>query len=108
MSKKYGPAKTELGDIMIDCNGGFDAKNTAEAIFFFDKLFNSVNGSVDEVNKNLYRCPVTKVSIHSTFWKEAKEKLQRMAFVDPKSLLPVSVVKTMKNWKFTLEGFEKL
>ena len=97
-----------LGDIWIDENGGVDATNTAETILFFDKLFDSLNSSSSEPNPNEYRCPVTEKSIHSKFWKEAQGKLMRMKFVNTDTLQPSSSVKTIKNWKLTIEGFEKL
>ena len=67
-----------------------------------------MNGSENEPNPNDYRCPVTETSKHTEFWKEAKEKLMRMAYVDKKDLKSCNAVKIIKNWILTIEGFEKL
>ncbi|XP_070521275.1 uncharacterized protein [Cardiocondyla obscurior] len=47
---------------------------TAEAINFFNDLFDSVNSDAVNIDDNLLRCPVTENSEHHELWIDAKQK----------------------------------
>jgi len=82
-------------------------QDTAEIVFFFDQLFDSVNGYTLKPEK-LLRVAVSHNSSHFKFWGMAIKKLQRMHFIDSetKTLLKDSPVLT--NWIYTIKGFRKL
>lgn len=60
------------------------AKETATLCLFFDRLFDSVNGSFDQiVDGKIYRTGVKKNSVHHKLWDESPKVLSTMVFVDP-------------------------
>ncbi|XP_063623639.1 uncharacterized protein LOC134804659 [Cydia splendana] len=83
-------------------------RNTAETVLFFDKLFDSINGSATYSQKKgkELRCAVTEKSKHHEFWPESIEKLEKIKYVDsmgnPKS------VPSLKNFIATVKTFMKL
>ena len=80
---------------------------TARIIKFFDKLFDSVNGSTFQPRCGKpFSGGVFKSSGHKHFWKEAIKILGDMYFVDEagKMVVPPCI----KNWIATLEGFVDL
>lgn len=86
-----------------------EAKNTADIMLIFDKLFDSVNGSFGKRKKNGKPLlgPATPTSIHHKTWMESKELLKNMKFIN-KSTLNNEYVPTLNNWVWTLEGIELL
>ncbi|TGZ52456.1 hypothetical protein DBV15_11510 [Temnothorax longispinosus] len=81
---------------------------TLEAVDFFNNLFDSVNGDAKNDNSNELRRPVTENSKHHAFWVSAKNKLHNMAYVEKMSHKIITSVPSLKNWLFTVNGFEKL
>nr|XP_049695818.1 uncharacterized protein LOC126054354 [Helicoverpa armigera] len=85
-----------------------DAQNTADVILFFDKLFDSINGSFGKrKHSKPLLGPATPNSIHHKTWMEAKIFLKNMKFVNVKTS-NVEYVPTLSNWVWTLEGIELL
>lgn len=84
-----------------------EAKDTADVLLFFDKLFDSMNGSFSK-NKNAKELlgPVRPNSGHHKFWADAKIMLKNMKFVNKKGK-DVSVP-SINNWVWTLDGLETL
>lgn len=89
--------------IKIDTEEGIA---TAETVLFFNDLFDSVNSS--EVSDNILRSPVTEDSAHHTFWTNAKNVLRSMNYVQKVTHENVASGPTLRNWLFTIDGFEKL
>lgn len=81
---------------------------TLEAVDFFNNLFDSVNEDNKNDNSNELRCPVTENSKHHAFWVSAKNKLYNMTYVEKMSRVIIKSVPSLKNWLFTVNGFEKL
>lgn len=59
-----------------------DAKVTAEAVLFFDKLVDAMNGPSSTEKGHPARSLITDTSHHIQFLREAKAKLSKMRFVD--------------------------
>lgn len=93
-------------ELLIDEEEGLA---TAEALNFFNDLFDSVNGS-DKVHKedNDLRHAVSDNSMHHSFWTNAKIVLRGMNYIDKVSYEIVKKVPTLTNWTFTVDGFQKL
>jgi hypothetical protein len=79
------------------------AVDTADLLLFFDKLFDSVNGSAQlpPPGKNL-RCVVTQKSEHISFWQSCLPIISSMYFTGEHS--GVSKPPCLKNWVFSLRG----
>ncbi|XP_025161358.1 uncharacterized protein LOC112590045 isoform X1 [Harpegnathos saltator] len=93
-------------DLKIEENEGLA---TAESVNFFNDLFDSVNGSDKEcVEDNDLRQAVSETSVHHVFWVSAKRILREMKYVDKISREIIKNVPTVTNWKFTIDGFQKL
>jgi hypothetical protein len=83
------------------------ALGTCDFLLFFDKLFDSLNGSLIKPGNGKYlRCAVTKTSPHLKFWDEAIHVLDTIRFFSSKNkeFVPPSV----KNWITTMKGFSYL
>lgn len=93
---------TEMEKIEIDFDEGMA---TAEAVNFCNDLFDSVNGN--EMKDNELRCVTTENSAHHEFWTNAKGILKNMSFVNKVTREKMSVL-ILRNWLFTINGFEKL
>ncbi|KAK9710416.1 Transposase protein [Popillia japonica] len=90
------------------------ASDTADFLLFFDKVFNSINGStIKPQNGKFLRCAVTSSSDHMEFWNEAVRVLSTIKFLkevtkaDGRKVI-TSVPPSIKNWISTLEGFKKI
>ncbi|KAI4468158.1 transposase protein [Holotrichia oblita] len=58
------------------------ASDTADFLLFFDKVFDSINGStIKPQNGKLLRCAVTSSSDHIEFWNEAVRVLSTIKFL---------------------------
>jgi len=84
-----------------------EGRDTAEIIFFFDELFDSVNGHALKSEKPL-KAAISYNSPHFPFWKTAIKRLRKMRFVDAKDGRPLKSSTTLRNWIFTIRGFRKL
>ncbi|KAI4465431.1 thap domain-containing protein 9 [Holotrichia oblita] len=76
----------------------------AEFLFFMDKVFDSVNGAklTSDPGKPL-RCVVSPTSPHNEFWTEAIKVFQSIEFFNERrKYVPPSI----KNWIYTLKGFQ--
>ena len=79
------------------------ASDTADLLLFFDKLFDSVNGSsVKPLDGKKLRTAVTSKSIHNEFWNSCLPVLDSMHFSSPKS--NNIITPSLKNWKCSLRG----
>jgi hypothetical protein len=80
------------------------ATETADLLLFFDKLFDSVNGSFKHLSpgKEL-RSVVTQKSKHVFFWKSCLPVISSTFFTLPNSRGPVKPP-CLKNWIFSLRG----
>jgi len=79
---------------------------TAEIINFLNDLFDSVNSS--EVKENDLRSPLIEDSAHHAFWTNAKGILRNIFYVDKITREVMKSVPSLKNWLFTIDGFEKI
>lgn len=77
------------------------------ALDLFNKIFDSVNAHTLYPQTPL-RVAVKKTSKHHNFWPYAIKRLFKMRYVDPKTKRPVKCIPSLKNWKFTLRGFQKI
>ncbi|CAK1587697.1 unnamed protein product, partial [Parnassius mnemosyne] len=97
-------ASEEVGILPKEC------QETAKILMLFDKLFDSLNGSLAQREKSYYEKPllraVTPTSRHYLLWKEAKILLSGMKFVNKTK--QVKNVSLMRNWISTIEGIELL
>ncbi|KAF0747283.1 THAP-type domain-containing protein, partial [Aphis craccivora] len=86
------------------------AKDTAKFCQFFDKLFDSVNGSYDKVvDGKIYRTGLKRYSPHHELWEVSLKVLQSMYFIDPVSKKKtVPQPPTIKNWIKTIKGFQEV
>ncbi|CAI6364126.1 unnamed protein product [Macrosiphum euphorbiae] len=83
------------------------ANDTAKICLFFDKLFDSLNGSFDGViDGKIYRTSIKKNSPHHALWAERLQVLSTMKFVNKNG--KTCVVPTIENWMKTIRGFQKL
>lgn len=82
-----------------------DAKDTAAICLFFDKLFDSLNGSFDKiVDGKTYRVAVKKKSPHHELWAYSIKILSTMRFVDENGKM--TTVPTLKNWISSIRGLD--
>ncbi|KAK7590558.1 hypothetical protein V9T40_002171 [Parthenolecanium corni] len=83
------------------------AKGTAELLWFFDQLFDSVNGYKKSVEKDKFLyCAVNEESKHLEFWNKAIEVLSSIEFkvTGQKDKKPPCLIK----WIHTMKGFKYL
>lgn len=101
-----GHVNTINGPLEMPQSAGRD---TAETIFFFDQLFDSVNGHTLKPEKPL-RVAVSENSPHLAFWWRAIKRLREMRFVDWSSdRRPLKESNSiLGNWISTVRGFRKL
>lgn len=99
-----GFIESQIGPLQIPTKAGYD---TAMALDLFNKIFDSVNAHTLHPQTPL-RIAVTKNSKHHKFWPYAIKRLSNMRYVDPKTKLPVKCIPSLKNWVFTLRGFQKI
>jgi len=79
------------------------AMDTAAIFLFFDKLFDSMNGSFSKVVEGkVYRTAVTKSSVHHELWSDSLKVLSSMCFYTPNGKRVN--VPTIKNWITTIKG----
>ncbi|XP_025157132.1 uncharacterized protein LOC105189352 isoform X2 [Harpegnathos saltator] len=99
---KEGVVQTEYGTMHLSKN----ASTTAEALFFFDDLFYSFNGSCEQG----FSIIITPNSGHLKFWSETLRKLKKMEFVEKNSYKPLrrNKPKCLVNWKQTIQGAQCL
>lgn len=83
--------------------------HSSEIIFFFDRLFDSVNGSRKLPSKGkLLRCGISDTSAHIKFWmEEAVPLLDNMKFLTTGSCKRESPP-SLKNWPFTLKNIKNI
>lgn len=84
-----------------------EAYDTAMVLDFFNKVFDSVNAHSLHPETPL-RVAVTINGKHHDFWPYAIQRLSNMRYVHPKTLQPVKCIPSLKNWVFTLRGFQKI
>ncbi len=87
-------------DLERDCSG------TAQALMFFNDLFDSLNGSHKEENQ--FKSPVTKDSIHFKYWEYALDELSKMKFIDKATVKASNRTKNIQNWQSTVRGYREL
>jgi len=95
--------ETQIGPLQIPKAG----YNTAVVLDFFNKVFDSVNAHTLRPETPL-RVAVIKNSKHHDFWLHAIKLLSDMRYVDPKTKQPVKCIPSLKNWIFTLRGFQNI
>lgn len=79
------------------------ATNTATALLFFDKLFDSLNGSFYKIlDGKIYRTSVNQNSVHHQLWQDSLKVLSTMKYIGHNGK-PV-VVPTLNNWSTTIKG----
>lgn len=83
-----------------------NATDNGKFCHFFDKLFDSVNGSFDKVvDGKIYRTGLKRYSPHHQLWEEAIEVLQSMYFINPVTKKKSSPQPpTIKNWIKNIKG----
>ncbi|CAH0726419.1 unnamed protein product, partial [Brenthis ino] len=86
-----------------------ESKETADILLLFDKIFDSVNGSFGKRKKHGKPLlgPATPTSVHHNMWKESKEIIKTMKFINSTTSKKESVP-TINNWVWTLDGIELL
>ncbi|XP_037047176.1 uncharacterized protein LOC119081969 [Bradysia coprophila] len=98
------------GKVMMDFSESVylkrDLTGTANALFFFNDLFDSLNGSSLTVNQ--LKSPVTKNSHHFQFWDYALNMLSKMRFIDPATGEASNRTKNLQNWESTIRGYYEL
>lgn len=83
------------------------AIDKAAVFLFFDKLFDSMNGSFSKVvDGKIYRTAITKNSVHHELWRDSLKVLSTMYFVGS-SGKRVNVP-TIRNWITTIKGAFKV
>lgn len=65
-----------------------------------------MNGN--DKSENELRCLVTENSAHHTFWADATNVLYNMRYVDKVTREIITSVPSLKNWLFTINGFQKV
>ncbi|XP_018397725.1 PREDICTED: uncharacterized protein LOC108775768 [Cyphomyrmex costatus] len=95
---------SQIGPLQIPNKAGYD---TAVVLNLFNKVFDSVNAHTLYPETPL-RVAVTKNSNHHDFWPYAIKFLSNMRYVDPKTKQPVKCIPSLKNWIFTLRGFQSI
>lgn len=79
---------------------------TAQIMYFFNDLFDSVNGSKSK--ENALKSPVTSQSVHFQYWEYALNMLQKMQYVDKTNLKATNRTKNIQNWQSTIRGYAEL
>ncbi|XP_066581949.1 uncharacterized protein [Prorops nasuta] len=97
-----GTIDTKFGPVAIPKKEG---KDTSNAIFFFNDLFDSVNGHTTLDRNSPLRCVVSSRSQHISFWKRASKQLYNMRFCNKGDLSPINVTPCLKNWSITIKSF---
>jgi len=79
------------------------AVDTAALFLFFDKLFDSMNGSYHKtVEGKIYRTAVKNKSVHHELWSNSIKILNSMKFINKNG--KVVKVPTIQNWITTIRG----
>lgn len=82
------------------------AHQTADLLRFFDRLFDSVNGSSRKASpEKPLLCAVSKSSRHVQFWSEARKVLETMSYTDGKLNRRTP---SLINWCRTIRNIEDL
>lgn len=83
-----------------------ESTDTADLLMFFDDLFDSVNGSFNEIrNGKIYRAAVTPTSPHHKLWNYSLPVLKTMKFLNANRQ---GVVPSLSSWIKTIEGFKRI
>ena len=61
---------------------------TAEAVLFFDLLFDAMNGVIHNDKPKASRCLMDDKSYHIEFLKDAKQKIRKMRFINSETFEP--------------------
>ena len=98
--------KVHSSSAPIEVTVDLQAVDTAKLLAFFDKLFDSVNGSTVRApfGKPL-RCALTAKSPHIDFWNTAIPILQYMYFSSPNSNAK-ETPPSLKNWIFSIRRLQ--
>lgn len=81
-----------------------NAQDTAKICLFFDKLFDSLNGSFDGVvDGKIYWTAIKSKSPHHSLWSYSLKVLSTMRFVDKDGKM--SIAPTLNNWATTIRGW---
>lgn len=84
-----------------------DSTDTADLLMFFDKLFDSVNGSFSKPLKGkVYRSAVKPKSPHHMLWYKSLPVLKSMRFVNGRGR--GAVVPSISSWIKTIEAFQQI
>ncbi|XP_074040845.1 uncharacterized protein [Leptinotarsa decemlineata] len=94
-------------DTQRRCEG--NVEDTAELLYFFDRLFDSVNGSTKLPDRGkCLRAGLTDESDHLDFWnREALPLLDTMQF-QKRSPRDQSRPPSLKNWSFILKNMKSI
>lgn len=84
-----------------------EGRIASETIFFMNDTFDSVNGP-SKNGKGELQCVITRKSAHHQFWQTAKSRLHRMRFVDKVRMKPANRVLSVRNWKHTINSFQRI
>ncbi|KAJ6639141.1 Transposable element P transposase [Pseudolycoriella hygida] len=95
---------------MLQCSKNEQLSNncsgTAQALIFFNDLFDSLNGSCSSTNE--LKSAVSKGSVHFRFWEHSLEILSKMNFIDKDKGIASKRTKNIENWMSTIRGYREL
>lgn len=98
----------QFGNMMLKCSNNRQLPkrfaDTAEILFFFNDLFDSINGSCAS-GKNELKSAVTKDSVHFSFWNYALSMLSKMDFLDAKTKKPTKRTSVLQHFQSTIRGY---
>lgn len=99
------------GRTMMQCSNEIkplkDRSGTAEVLYFFNDIFDSLNTSTATTTNEL-KSPVQEGSIHFRYWDYALQELSDMKFIDKKSGAATHRTKNIENWQSTIKGYAEL
>lgn len=84
-----------------------DCFGTAQALFFFNDLFDSLNGSGDGQQDTLFGS-VNEKSIHFVYWEYALKMLSKMTFVNRETGCPNNRSSVLLKFMSTIRGYIEL
>lgn len=84
-----------------------DLHDTAHILLFFNDVFDSINGSRVFVGNEL-KGPVSKDSVHFTFWSYALEMLAKMQWINKETGKPTNTTSVLKKFQSTILGYTEI
>lgn len=100
-----------VGSLMLNCSSKnllpHDFSATAEVLWFFNDLFDSLNGAGNPINGSL-KGSINRNSIHFDYWKYALSMLEEMHWIDRITGKVSNRSKVLHKFRSTIKGYQEI